>query len=293
MVKLKKMYDLLYPYQDENRIKIEDGFLRKYYIFTISNRPIAFYMNERFPIKVEGDTLIISKNDNLRFCNKFEQLVRANVEILEKIFEDRDKFIAKLNKAKNDGDVEEVIKNLFLLGRYGIEWYFPYLFLYEKLRNYFTEEEIEEITDIIRISDELPYYFKIWKGLEKVKMGEISLNDFIETYGFFGRKSLEKCEYENPEHLLRLLKQIRQKNEIEKMLALIEKRLDEKKLLMRWLRSKVDLETFILVDSFAKIDTENEIIRSERAKALKFLSDRKVKKERIEEIIKTLLQEGG
>lgn len=277
------MYDLLYPYEEENQIKIADKLLRSYYVFTISNRPIAFYIGEKFPIRVENDTLAISKNDNLRFCSKFEQIVRKDIFVLDKICKDREEYIRKLRIAENEGRTEEVVKNLFFLGRYGIEWYFPYSFLHEKLRQYFNEEEIDKITDALKISDEPSYYLKIWEGLEKLKTKKISITEFVENYGFYGRKTLEKCKYEDPEYVLKL---IEKETQVGAIMSIRTKRIKEKILTMQYLKSRVDLETFVLLDAFAKIDTENEIIHKERAKAFKFLSDKKVTKEEIIEILK-------
>jgi hypothetical protein len=288
MVELRGMWEKIYPYSEENRIKIEDGFMREYYAFTISNRPVAFYMRKRFPVRRENDTLVILKKDNLRFCSEFEEMVRGNIWILERILKDRDEYIEKLNEAIVKRSAESVLKYLLLLGRYGIEWYFPYQFLYEKLKRYFTDEEIDWITSTIKISDELPYFLKIWWGLKEVKEGRISLTEYIENYGFLGRKTLEKCKYEYPEEVSKLLEY---ENPVDTAILQFKERLAAKQKLMRKLQLEVDEETFTLLRCFAQIDTENELIHNERAKSLKFLSEKGFTVANIMTILKRILKE--
>ncbi|MEM4461167.1 MAG: hypothetical protein QXY70_03470 [Nanopusillaceae archaeon] len=288
MVNLLEMIDLLYPYDDENRIKIDDNFKRIYYAYTISHRPLAFHLEELFPLKIEGTIIVIKKKDNIEFCKKFENLVKKDVNILSKIMLERDIHRNNLKKAINSERTDEVIKELFLLGRYGIEWYYPYKYLYERLKRYFSSNEINEITDKLKVSDEIPYYLEIYLGFKKLQNKEISLNEFIEKYGVLERSSLKPSKYEDLNYLKEIIDNYNY-NESDDLLMNIRKRIKIKRETLNRIKKIVDKETFLLLEVFSEIDSENEILHKERAKALRYLYIRGINYSYINEYCKRYL----
>lgn len=270
MVNLLKMIDLLYPYSGENRIKVDDDFKKIYYAYTISQRPLAFHLEEPFPLRVDERFIIVRKEDNIKFCQKFEDLVKKDVNILRKIMTERDIHRDNLKKAICNDEIDEVIRELFLLGRYGIEWYYPYTYLYKRLRRYFSPEKIDEITNKLKISDELPYYIEIYLGIKKLKNNEITLQEFIEEYGVLARSSIEPSKYEDINHLKKLVGNLNN-CVYDELFLRIEENIKEKIKILGQLREIVDEETFSLLKTFSEIDTENEIIHKERARALRYL----------------------
>lgn len=267
-------FDDIYNYEVK-RVRIEDPFLLPYCIFTITNRPRALHLDTYFRIEVEGNTLIFRRAESKRIYDMFEKYVLKYPDVLDEIEMERRGYEKLVEEAIERGNKEEIKTSLFMLGRYGLEWYFPYDVLKNRLRNYFSEGEILEISYTLRKPSIPTYYDLIAIGLNRLSLGKIKMKDFIEDYAWLDRRGSIPSRFEDPRYVNAIVKNFSDPNLEEETWKIVEENKKEREDMLRRLE-RTDWLTYKLSKGYSRLSDENERIHYFRAKALKHLFSKNI-----------------